>query len=81
MRNRKEIEQRILEITPEFERAEEAYFSTIEEKQDGGEIYQADFLKIESDYEILKKELETLQWVLEAPEIIVTTEHIAKKEA
>lgn len=72
MRNRHEIEQRIKELTPQFELAEEAYFSTVQEKQEGGEIYEVDFLKIESEYEILKTELEALQWVLEpaAPIII-----------
>jgi hypothetical protein len=64
MRTRREIVKRIAELKPEFERAEEAYFSAIEEKQEGGEIYHADFLKLESDYEILKKEIETLQWVV-----------------
>jgi len=68
MKNREEILQKIAELTPEFERAEEAYFSVIEEKQEGGEIYQSDFLKIESEYEILKKEIETLHWVIDSEE-------------
>jgi hypothetical protein len=80
MRNIHEIEQRIKELTPQFELAEEAYFSTVQEKQEGGEIYEVDFLKIESEYEILKKELGALQWVLEGPEIVVTTEHIIKEK-
>lgn len=64
MKSRRDIVKRIAELRPEFEEAERIYFSTIQEKQEGGEIYQADFLKIESDYEILKKEIETLQWVV-----------------
>ena len=64
MKNREEILQKIAELTPEFEQAEEAYFSSIEEKQSGEDIYMADFLKLESEYEILKKEIETLEWVL-----------------
>ena len=64
MKTRREIVKRIAELRPEFDKVEEIYFSTIEEKQEGGEIYQADFLKIESEYEILKKEIETLQWVV-----------------
>ncbi len=64
MKKRREIIKKIVELTPEFEQAREAYFSAIEEKQEGGEIYQVDFLKIESEYEILKKEIETLQWVI-----------------
>lgn len=68
MKNREEILQKIAELTPEFELAEEAYFSMIEEKQEGGDIYTADFLKIESEYEIIKKEIETLQWVIDFEE-------------
>jgi len=68
MRTRKEIEARIKKLTPQLEIAEESYFSTIQEKQGGGEIYEADFLKIESEYEILKKEMETLEWVLKTEE-------------
>lgn len=64
MKTRREIINRIVELKPEFEMAEDAYFSAIEEKQQGGEIYHADFLKLESEYEILKKEIETLQWVV-----------------
>ncbi len=64
MKKRREIIKKIAELTPEFEQAKEAYFSAIEEKQEGGEIYQVDFLRIESEYEILKKEIETLQWVV-----------------
>jgi len=68
MKTKKEIEDKIAELTPGFELAEESYFSMIEEKQEGGEIYQSDFLKIESEYEILKKEIETLEWVLNEEE-------------
>jgi hypothetical protein len=68
MKSRKEIINRIIELTPEFEKAEEAYFSIVEEKQSGEDIYAADFLKIESEYEILKKEIETLQWVVYSEE-------------
>jgi len=64
MRNKREIQERIDELVPKMELAEESYFSTIEEKQGGEDVYESDFLKIESDYEILKKEIETLQWVL-----------------
>lgn len=64
MKSRKEIIQRIIELTPEFEKAQEFYFSTIKAKQAGDSICQTDFLKIESEYEILKKEIETLQWVV-----------------
>jgi len=64
MKNKKDIEDKIAELAPNLELAEESYFSMIEEKQGGGEIYQLDFLKIESEYEILKKEIETLEWVL-----------------
>lgn len=64
MKTRREIIKKIVELKPEFERAEDAYFSAIEEKQQGGEIYHADFLKLESEYEIIKKEIETLQWVV-----------------
>ena len=64
MKNKKDIEDKIAELAPNLELAEESYFSMIEEKQGGGKIYQLDFLKIESEYEILKKEIETLEWVL-----------------
>jgi hypothetical protein len=68
MKNREEILQKIAELTPEFEQAEEAYFSSIEEKQSGEDIYMADFLKLESEYEVLKKEIETLYWVIDSDE-------------
>lgn len=64
MKTKKEIEDKIAELIPNLELAEESYFSMIEEKREGGEIYQSDFLKIESEYEILKMEIETLEWVL-----------------
>lgn len=68
MKTKKEIQNRIDELSLEFQLAEQSYFSVIEEKQEGGEIYQSDFLKIESEYEILKKEIETLEWVLNEEE-------------
>ena len=64
MRTKEEIQERIAELTPEFELAEESYFSTIEGKQGGEDVYEADFLKIESDYETLKKEINALKWVI-----------------
>lgn len=64
MKKRREIIKRIAELKPEFEKAEDIYFSTIQEKQGGEDVYHADFLKIESEYELLKKEIETLQWVI-----------------
>lgn len=71
MKNINEIEARIKELTPQLEAAEESYFYTVQEKQEGGEIYEVDFLKIESEYEILKKEVETLEWVLEGNSPII----------
>lgn len=68
MKTKKEIQNRIDELSLEFQLAEQSYFSVIEEKQEGREIYQSDFLKIESEYEILKKEIETLEWVLNEEE-------------
>lgn len=68
MKNREEILKKIAELTPEFEQAEEAYFSSVEEKQSGEDIYMVDFLKLESEYEILKKEIETLYWVIGSEE-------------
>lgn len=64
MRTNQEIQKRIDKLNKELIPAEESYFSVVEEKQQGGEIYEVDFLKIESEYEILKKEIETLEWVL-----------------
>lgn len=64
MRTKQEILKKIANLTPEFEKAEEAYFSSIEEKQNFEDIYMVDFLKLESEYEIIKKEIETLEWVL-----------------
>ncbi|MEK6828519.1 MAG: hypothetical protein AABY15_00100 [Nanoarchaeota archaeon] len=64
MKNRNEIIKKIVELTPEFEKAQESYFSVIKAKQSGENISQADFIKIESEYEVLKKEIETLQWVV-----------------
>lgn len=64
MKTRQEIEDKIKELTPAFELAEESYFSIIEEKQGGEGVCKFDFIKIESEYEILKKEIETLEWVM-----------------
>lgn len=64
MKSKEELQKKILLLTPEFEAAEESYFSAIEEKQSGGEIYESDFIKIESEYELIKKEIDTLEWVL-----------------
>jgi hypothetical protein len=64
MRTNKEIENRIEELTPAYELAEDSYFSTLQEKSEGEIVNEVDFLKIESEYEILKKEIESLEWVL-----------------
>jgi len=64
MRTKKEIEESILELTPLLELAAESYFSMIESKQNGEEVSEIDFIKALSEYEILKKEVETLQWIL-----------------
>jgi|AntRauMFilla1563_2_1112583.scaffolds.fasta_scaffold26782_3 hypothetical protein len=68
MRNKQEIQNKIDALEPEVFAAEESYYSMINEKQTGGRINESDFLKIESEYEILKKEIETLQWVLNEEE-------------
>ena len=64
MRTKKEIQERIKELTPAYELAEDSYFSILRDKSEGETVNEVDFLKIESEYEILKKEIETLQWVL-----------------
>jgi len=64
MKSRTEIIKKIAELKPELELAEDAYFSAIEEKQNGGEIYPFDFLKIQSEYELIKTKVESLQWVV-----------------
>jgi len=81
MRSKKEIQDRIDKLIPQLEKAEESYFTTIQEKQEGGEIYTSDFVKIESEYELLKKEVETLEWILEpgAPVVVVQELEIIKE--
>jgi len=64
MKSRREILKRIVELKPELEAAEESYFSAVKDKQTGKEISQIEFLKIESEYEIIRKEVETLQWAI-----------------
>jgi len=64
MRTNKEIQDKINELTPSFESAEESYFSLVEKKQKGEKISDIDFLKTENEYEVLKKEIETLEWTL-----------------
>ena len=64
MKSREEILNKIAQLTPEFEVAEESYFLMIKSKQSGENIDKSDFLKIESEYDVLKKEIETLNWVL-----------------
>ncbi len=80
MKNQKEIRDRIKELTPKLELAEDSYFSTIQEKQSGGEIYHADFIKIESEYELLKKEVDTLKWVLSNSYYERSKQEIKKEE-
>lgn len=64
MRTKKEIQDKIDLLMPDLELARESYFSAVEDKQKGKEMSQLDFLKIESEFELLKKELESLEWVL-----------------
>jgi len=64
MKTRKEIITKIIELTPGFELAEEAYFSAVEEKQKRKEYSQIDFLKLESEYEILKEKIKILRWII-----------------
>jgi len=52
----------------ELQLAEESYFSIIEEKREGKEVSNIDFLKIENEYELLKKEHEILLWILKIEE-------------
>ena len=68
MRTNKEIVERIRELKKELEPIEDSYFSAVEAKQNKEEVSQIDFLKIESEYEILKKELSALLWVLKIEE-------------
>ena len=64
MRTKKEIQDKIDLLMPYLELARESYFSAVEDKQKGKEMSQLDFLKIESEFELLEKELESLEWVL-----------------
>ena len=64
MKSKKEIQDKIDELTPLFEMSENLYFQSIKEKQNGLNINIVDFIKIEFDYEILKKEIKSLEWVL-----------------
>jgi len=64
MRSRKEIEESIIELTPILELTSEAYFSMIESKQKGEDIPNVDFIRITSEYDVAKIEIETLKWVL-----------------
>jgi hypothetical protein len=64
MKSRMEIENRILELTPEFELAEESYFSAIDDKCRGLLASQVEFARITLEYESIKKEIEALDWVL-----------------
>jgi hypothetical protein len=64
VKSRDEILNKIVELTADFELAEESYFFMIDSKQSGEKVNKLDFIKIESEYEILKKEIETLSWVL-----------------
>jgi hypothetical protein len=76
MRNRHEIEESIAELTPLLELAAEEYFSLVESKQKGEEVSEVDFIKTMSEYDILKLEIETLQWVLEPAAPIIIKQEI-----
>jgi len=64
LKTRKEILERLAELRPELELAEDSYFSVVESKQRGEDVDAMEFLKIESEYELIKKEFDTLQWVI-----------------
>ena len=64
MKTRKEILERLKELAPEMEIAKKAYFLAVEEKQKGEIVSEVDFLKIESEYELIRKEIESLKWVI-----------------
>jgi len=66
LKTKQEIEKRIEELRPDYDLAEDSYFNTLQDKSEGEIVNEVDFLKIESDYEILKIEIETLEWVLTA---------------
>ena len=65
MKTLTEIKDKIKGLTPDLELAQESYFSIVKDKQEGKEVSKIDFMRIESEYEILKKEVETLEWALE----------------
>ena len=65
MKTREEIQERINEITPKFELAQDSYFSFVKDKQEGKEVSEVDFMRIESECEIIKKEIETLEWSID----------------
>ena len=68
MRTDKEIVEKIRRLKEELQPAEDSYFSSIESKQKGEIVSDIDFLRIESEYEMIKKELNTLLWVLKIKE-------------
>ena len=68
MRTDKEIIEKIRRLKEELQPAEDSYFSSIESKQKGEIVSDIDFLRIESEYEMIKKELNTLLWVLKIKE-------------
>lgn len=69
MRTLEEIENRLSELHQDFETSENSYFEAVASKQKGEAISSVDFMQIESEYEIIKKEIETLEWVLKLEEI------------
>lgn len=68
MRTDKEIVEKIRILKEELQPAEDSYFSSIESKQKGEIVSDIDFLRIESEYEMINKELDTLLWVLKIKE-------------
>ena len=68
MKTNQEIIEKVREVKEEFLPAEESYFSAVKDKQEGKEVSDIDFLRIENEYELLKKELDTLLWTLEIEE-------------
>lgn len=68
MRTDKEIVEKIRKLRVDIQPAEDSYFLAIESKQNGEIISEVDFFKIESEYDIIKKELNTLLWVLKIKE-------------
>lgn len=68
MRTDKEIVKKIKVLKDEIQPAEDSYFSSIESKQKGEIVSDIDFIRIESEYDIIKKEIDTLLWVLKIKE-------------